>query len=262
MSLVYDFSSSQAHADARWPQMPHSTGHEQSAAFATILFELRNDQGHPYEMFLKPSGQNWQGWDGQYYSEDTAVLRLPDGSVWQKDCIVACGDPSAYISFGRAEDWQPPNPPSDADKCVPPPTPPDAPDPTPPNPEPPVVADYLGDRYLGTAFHDYLTVKRDGTLKTGSRRKFTLEERGAGKVSLKVDGSYVCADPNIPDQSLMANRSDVGPWETFLVTVRDDGKIALQAESSGLFVCADDRGLVTANRDTAGDEEAFTVEPA
>jgi hypothetical protein len=261
MSLDYDFGPCQQYADQRWPEMPHHTGEEQSAAMATILYELRT-MGHPFEMFLKSSGQHWVGWDGQSYSEDVCVV-VQDGAKWWKDIIIACGDPSAYLSFGNASDYMPPSP-GDEDKCVPPPTPPDAPapePPEPPEPEPP-TADYLGDGYLRTAFNDYLTVKRDGTLKTGSRRKFTLEERGAGKVSLKVDGSYVCADPNIPDQSLMANRSDVGPWETFLVTVRDDGKIALQAESSGLFVCADDRGLVTANRDTAGDEEAFTVEPA
>jgi hypothetical protein len=253
MSLVYDFGPCQQFADQRWPQMPHSTGHEQSANMATILYELRA-MGHPFEMFLKDSGQSWHGWDGQNYSEDVCVV-VQDGAKWWKDIIVRCGAPDAYISFGNAHDYQRPNPPSDEAKCVPPPTPPDAPAPIPPTPEPPVY----GTGYLRTDFGDYLRAKKKtGELERGEAQLLTLADEGDGRVSIRIGGSgkYVCADPNVPDDPLMANRDSVGPWERFDVTTHADGTISLTAEGSGFDVCVEDSGKVTARG-----KATFTFEP-
>jgi len=257
--LVYDFGPCQQFADQRWPQMPHSTGHEQSANMATILYELRA-MGHPFEMFLKDSGQVWHGWDGQNYSEDVCVV-VQDGAKWWKDIIVRCGAPDAYISFGNAHDYQRPNPPSDEAKCVPPPEPPDAPDPIPPAPSVP-----YGPGYLRTEFGDHLRAKKKtGELERGEAQLLTLADEGDGRVSIRIGGSgrYVCADPNVPDDPLMANRDTVGPWERFEVakSPHDANKITLQAESSGFYVCAEDTGKVVANRATAGGWESFTFEP-
>ena len=256
--LVYDFGPCQQYANDRWPELPHLTGEEQSAAMATILYELRA-MGHPFEMFLKSSGQHWVGWDGQSYSEDVCVV-VQDGAKWWKDIIVMCGDPAAYISFGNASDYLPPSP-GDESKCVPPPEPPDAPEPLPPMPAVP-----YGPGYLRTEFGDYLRAKKKGgELQRGDAQLLTLADEGDGRVSIRIGGSgrYVCADPNVPDDPLMANRDTVGPWERFTVakSAHDETKLTLQAESSGFFVCAEEGGKVVANRTSAGGWESFTFEP-
>jgi hypothetical protein len=133
--------------------------------------------------------------------------------------------------------------------------------PQPPEPEPP---SYLGLGYLRTEFGDYLRAKKKGgELERGQAQLLTLIDEGDGRVSMRIGGSgrYVCADPNVPDDPLYANRDTVGPWERFYVGVRDDGKITLQAESSGFYVCAEDTGKVVANRTSAGGWESFTFEP-
>ncbi|WP_224363899.1 right-handed parallel beta-helix repeat-containing protein [Hyalangium versicolor] len=81
------------------------------------------------------------------------------------------------------------------------------------------------------------------------------------RVSLQLQGSgqYVCAD-NQGNNPLIANRTAVGPWETFTVVDAGNGNIALRAEVNGLYVCADNQGTspLIANRTAVGAWETFT----
>lgn len=80
------------------------------------------------------------------------------------------------------------------------------------------------------------------------------------KISLQAsNGQYVCAEGG-GGQKLVANRDEVGPWETFTLTNLGDGKVALQA-ANGQYVCAEGGGgqLVVANRDALGSWETFTL---
>ncbi|WNG49145.1 coagulation factor 5/8 type domain-containing protein [Archangium minus] len=80
-------------------------------------------------------------------------------------------------------------------------------------------------------------------------------------VSLQAvsSGQYVCADDS-GNSPLIANRTAVGPWETFTVVDAGNGNIALIAQVNGLYVCAEDYGNspLIANRTAVGPWETFT----
>ncbi len=83
-------------------------------------------------------------------------------------------------------------------------------------------------------------------------------------VSIRAfNGAIVCADlsdhGDLTD-ALIANRNQVGPWETFELVDLGKGEVALRA-ANGKYVCADrERGNVLyANRDAVGEWETFEL---
>jgi hypothetical protein len=78
------------------------------------------------------------------------------------------------------------------------------------------------------------------------------------KIALKAyNGKYVCADKGL-NGKMIANRTAIGPWETFEIIELGGGRIALKA-SNGKYVCAD-KGLgdiLIADRDKIGEWETF-----
>jgi len=61
--------------------------------------------------------------------------------------------------------------------------------------------------------------------------------------------------------SLIANRSAVGPWETFSVIHNSDRTVSLRALVNGRYVTAECRGLdaLIANRTVIGPWEKFDL---
>ena len=80
------------------------------------------------------------------------------------------------------------------------------------------------------------------------------------RVALRAfNGQYVCAE-NAGGAPLSANRSAIGPWETFEMSMRENNKVSLRA-CNGLFVCAEGGGdgEVVANRQKVGGWESFEL---
>ena len=87
------------------------------------------------------------------------------------------------------------------------------------------------------------------------------EVRGCGKSALQAStGHWVVAEGGGGAQ-VLANRTSIGPWESFRVVPRGGGKIALQA-SSGHYVVAESGGgrELLANRTGIGAWESFYVD--
>ena len=89
------------------------------------------------------------------------------------------------------------------------------------------------------------------------------------KITLQYDGKYVSAeqgggidtrDPSSP-VALIANRTEVGPWEIFELQDLGDGAYALQI--NGCYVTAEQGGggKVRTNETSAGVWETFRGEP-
>jgi beta-glucosidase len=73
-----------------------------------------------------------------------------------------------------------------------------------------------------------------------------------------ADGDYVTAD-NAGASPLIANRTAIGPWETFDMVDEGNGNVALRAHANGEYVCADNAGAspLIANRAAVGSWETF-----
>ncbi len=73
-----------------------------------------------------------------------------------------------------------------------------------------------------------------------------------------ANGLYVTAD-NAGASPLIANRTAIGPWETFDMIDEGNGAIALRAHANGQYVCADNAGAspLIANRTAVGLWETF-----
>jgi len=67
-------------------------------------------------------------------------------------------------------------------------------------------------------------------------------------------GKYVCAESN---QSVVANRDAVGPWEEFSLE-QSGSNIALRT-AHGFLLCAEPSGLVIGNRTAVGPWEQFSI---
>ena len=77
------------------------------------------------------------------------------------------------------------------------------------------------------------------------------------------NGAFVCADLSDRGEmtnALIANRNQVGPWETFVLVDLGKGQVALRA-ANGKYVCADqERGdVLFADRDERGEWETFEL---
>jgi hypothetical protein len=83
---------------------------------------------------------------------------------------------------------------------------------------------------------------------------------GCRAVALKAcNGQYVCAEEG-GNKELMANRSRVGPWETFEIIDLGNGKVAFKA-CNGKFLRAElgDGGRIRADRSLIKDHESFLL---
>ncbi|MCP2519666.1 hypothetical protein NLC26_00445 [Candidatus Aminicenantes bacterium AC-708-M15] len=80
------------------------------------------------------------------------------------------------------------------------------------------------------------------------------------KIALRAyNGKYVCADKGL-NGKMIANRTAIGPWETFELIPQGGNKYALKT-SYGKYVCADLGlgGKLYANRDRIGPWETFEI---
>ena len=70
----------------------------------------------------------------------------------------------------------------------------------------------------------------------------------------------MCAD-NAGANPLIANRTAVGPWESFYELDAGNGNVALRSIANGQIVCADNAGAnpLIANRTAIGGWESFAV---
>ena len=68
-------------------------------------------------------------------------------------------------------------------------------------------------------------------------------------IQARANGRLVCAE-SAGRGSLIANRSAVGPWETFTMIDRGGGTVALRAAADNMYVCAENGGAssLIANR--------------
>ncbi len=111
--------------------------------------------------------------------------------------------------------------------------------------------------YDDTAARDRLTA--DAT--SGSTRwEAELADLPSSVISLRARGNsqYVCAD-SAGDSPLIANRTEIGPWEQFDLVDLGEGAVALRAHANGQYVCAEDAGgsPLIANRTAIGSWETF-----
>jgi hypothetical protein len=87
-------------------------------------------------------------------------------------------------------------------------------------------------------------------------------DAGSGNIGLRalVNNQYVCAE-NAGASPLIANRTSVGPWETFTELDAGGGNTALRALDDSQIVCAESAGAnpLIANRTAIGSWETFTV---
>jgi hypothetical protein len=76
----------------------------------------------------------------------------------------------------------------------------------------------------------------------------------------KANDAYVTAD-DAGAESLVANRTAVGPWEQFDVLDAGDGNIALRSQANNNFVTAENAGAkpLIANRTAIGSYETFQL---
>lgn len=92
--------------------------------------------------------------------------------------------------------------------------------------------------------------------------RFDLIDRGGGNIALRAtsNGQYVCAE-NAGAEPLIANRTAIGPWETFALLHNPDGTVSLRAQANGAYVCAENAGAapLIANRTAIGTWEKFDL---
>jgi hypothetical protein len=76
----------------------------------------------------------------------------------------------------------------------------------------------------------------------------------------RANNMYVCAD-NAGAASLIANRTAIGPWETFDVLDAGGGNIAFRSHANSQIVCAENAGAsaLIANRTAVGSWETFQL---
>lgn len=82
------------------------------------------------------------------------------------------------------------------------------------------------------------------------------------KVAIRavVNNKLICAE-NGGAQPLIANRDNVGPWETFSLKILGNNRIALKSAANNKYVCAENAGSqpLIANRDQIGPWETFEI---
>jgi beta-glucosidase len=85
---------------------------------------------------------------------------------------------------------------------------------------------------------------------------------GTPVVSLRAhaNSDYVTAD-NAGASALIANRTAIGPWESFDLITNSDGSVSLRSHANNQYVCADNAGAspLIANRTAIGLWESFDL---
>ncbi|MDK8193219.1 hypothetical protein QP794_24330 [Paenibacillus sp. UMB7766-LJ446] len=77
-------------------------------------------------------------------------------------------------------------------------------------------------------------------------------------VTLKThNGHYLCAE-NGGGSLIVANRTEPKEWETFQISMDQNGLVAFKAHN-GQYLCAEEYGILKANRDVPKMWEAFKL---
>lgn len=82
----------------------------------------------------------------------------------------------------------------------------------------------------------------------------------AAALRSRANGRLVCAESG-GGAALIANRTVVGPWETFTIVPRGGNTVALRAAANNRYVCAENAGAssLIANRTVVGPWETFQL---
>ncbi|WP_138180414.1 fascin domain-containing protein [Nakamurella multipartita] len=102
--------------------------------------------------------------------------------------------------------------------------------------------------------------ERPLTSSAGIQNERGEPTNGAVALRAEVNGRYVVAE-NAGQSPLIANRSAVGPWESFDMIQINSTDIALRAQANRKYVCAESGGAnpLISNRDAAGAWETFQL---
>ncbi|MFG2042948.1 hypothetical protein [Dactylosporangium sp. NPDC048998] len=118
---------------------------------------------------------------------------------------------------------------------------------------------------LTSGTHTVVVTKLSGTYSTLDGFQVSGQSgptNPQSSISLRshANSRYVCAD-NAGSQPLIANRTAIGPWETFDVLDAGNGAIALRSHANNLIVTAENAGAqpLIANRTTIGPWETFQL---
>jgi hypothetical protein len=89
---------------------------------------------------------------------------------------------------------------------------------------------------------------------------FELVEIAKGKVALKYQTGYLCAEYG-GGGAVNADRPEIGDWERWNLVDNKDGTFSLQA-ANGSFLCAEEGGdqALVADREKIGKWESFVLE--
>ena len=110
---------------------------------------------------------------------------------------------------------------------------------------------YWGGDYRGTvdAMHFEIDVAPGDPALPALVQKIQGGGIGGQQVGIqaRANGRLVCAE-SAGGASLIANRSAVGPWETFTMIDRGGGTVAIRAAANNMYVCAENGGGVGTDR--------------
>ena len=127
------------------------------------------------------------------------------------------------------------------------------------------VTGYADSGFSGTSW--VFTADNPSLINTGnndaiSSLRIAATGGGTQAISLRAHANnmYVCAD-NAGANPLIANRTAIGPWETFDVLDAGNGNIALRSHANNLIVTAENAGAsaLIANRTSIGGWETFQL---
>ncbi len=123
---------------------------------------------------------------------------------------------------------------------------------------------YWGGDYRGTvdAMHFEIDVAPSDPALPALVQKIQAGGSGGQRVGVRsqVNSRLVCAE-SAGGASLIANRSALGPWETFTMIDMGGGAVALRAQANNMYVCAEAAGSqpLIANRYSVGLWETFRL---
>lgn len=124
---------------------------------------------------------------------------------------------------------------------------------------------YWGGDYRGTTdeMHFEMDVPPGDARLTSLVQKIKGGQAPGGQVvglRARANGRIVCAEA-AGGTSLIANRTAVGPWETFTIVPRGGSMVALRATANNRYVCAEGGGNdpLIANRTSVGPWETFQL---
>jgi len=110
--------------------------------------------------------------------------------------------------------------------------------------------------FSGSAIVSFFRTKYGFEAPPGCRTGMSVK---AAFISI-ANNKVVCADNGGRDP-LVANRDQVGAWETFDIEVVGSNRIALRSKANNKYVCAENGGAqpLVSNRDKVGPWETFEI---